>query len=116
VRKKRISVEQFTTVLKQAEAGASVDDLCRQVEISEQTFYRWKNRTGHVAERSVRAETASQENTRLKRVVTDMTLDKVMLQGVVQKSSEACHAARSRVLPDGQIRGQRGRPLQAARF
>jgi len=42
VKNKRFSVEQITTVLKQAEAGAPVGDLCRQVGISEHTFYRWK--------------------------------------------------------------------------
>ena len=46
MKKKRFSVEQITAVLKQAEAGAPVGDLCRQVGISEQTFYRWKKSYG----------------------------------------------------------------------
>jgi putative transposase len=42
VKKQRHSVEQITQILKQAESGAPVGDLCRQVGIAEQTFYRWK--------------------------------------------------------------------------
>jgi putative transposase len=41
---KRFSVEQIVAVLKQAELGTPVADLIRQIEISEQTFYRWKKR------------------------------------------------------------------------
>ena len=42
MKKKRFSVEQITAVLQQAEGGVPVGDVCRQVGISEQTFYRWK--------------------------------------------------------------------------
>jgi putative transposase len=60
VKKKRLSVEQITAVLKQAEGGIPVGDVCRQAGVSEQTFYRC-------------------------RIVADLTLDKVMLQDIVQK-------------------------------
>ena len=46
MKKKRFSVEQITAVLKQAETGSPVGDLCRHVGISEQTFYRWKKAYG----------------------------------------------------------------------
>jgi putative transposase len=42
VKKKRFSVEQITSVLQQVTGGVPVGDVCRQVGISEQTFYRWK--------------------------------------------------------------------------
>ena len=42
MKKKRFSVEQITTVLQQVGGGVPVGDVCRQVGISEQTFYRWK--------------------------------------------------------------------------
>ena len=42
MKKKRFSVEQITSVLQQVEGGVPVGDVCRQVGISEQTFYRWK--------------------------------------------------------------------------
>jgi putative transposase len=86
VKKTRHSVEQITGVLKQAEAGTPVGDLCRQVGISEQTFYRWKKVYGGMLPSEARElKQLRDENTRLKRVVADLTLDKVMLQDVVQK-------------------------------
>ena len=86
MKKKRFSVEQITTVLKQAEAGAVVGDLCRQVGISEQTFYRWKKAYGGMLPSEARElKQLREENARLKRVVADLTLDKAMLQDVVQK-------------------------------
>lgn len=86
MKKKRFSVEQITAVLKQAEAGAPVGDLCRQVGISEQTFYRWKKSYGGMLPSEARElKQLREENARLKRVVADPTLDKVMLQDVVQK-------------------------------
>jgi len=42
VKRQRFSVEQITSVLQQVGGGVSVGDVCRQVGISEQTFYRWK--------------------------------------------------------------------------
>jgi putative transposase len=86
VKKKRFSVEQITAVLKQAETGSPVGDLCRHVGISEQTFYRWKKAYGGMLPGEARELTQlREENGRLKRVVADLTLDKVMLQDVVQK-------------------------------
>lgn len=86
MKKKRFSVEQITAILKQAEAGAAVGDLCRQVGISEQTFYRWKKAYGGMLPSEARElKQLREENARLKRVVADLTLDKVMLQDVVQK-------------------------------
>jgi putative transposase len=85
VKQKRFSVEQITTVLKQAEAGVPVGDLCRQVGIAEQTFYRWKKAYGGMLPSEARElKQLREENARLKRVVADLTLDKVMLQDVVQ--------------------------------
>jgi putative transposase len=86
VKKKRFSVEQITAVLKQAEAGMPVGELCRQVGISDQTFYRWKKSYGGMLPSEARElKQLREENARLKRVVADLTLDKVMLQDVVQK-------------------------------
>lgn len=86
MKKTRHSVEQITGILKQAEAGTPVGDLCRRVGISEQTFYRWKKVYGGMLPSEARElKQLRDENTRLKRVVADLTLDKVMLQDVVQK-------------------------------
>jgi putative transposase len=86
VKKKRFSVEQITAVLHQAETGIPVTELCRQVGVSEQTFYRWKKVYGGLAPSEARElKQLRDENTKLKRVVADLTLDRVMLQDVVAK-------------------------------
>jgi len=50
VKKQRFSVEQITSVLQQVAQGVPVGDVCRQVGISEQTFYRWKKAYGGPSE------------------------------------------------------------------
>jgi putative transposase len=86
VKRKRFSVEQITTVLKQAETGIPIGELCRQVGIAEQTFYRWRKVYGNLQPSEARElKQLRDENTKLKRLVADLTLDKVMLQDVVKK-------------------------------
>ena len=86
MKKKRFSVEQITSVLHQGAAGVPVGDVCRQVGISEQTFYRWKKVYGNMLPSEARElKQLREENTTLKRLVADLSLDKVMLQDVVQK-------------------------------
>ena len=84
--KKRFSVEQITSVLQQVASGVPVGDVCRQVGISEQSFYRWKKVYGGLQPSEARElKQLRDENTKLKRLVADLSLDKVMLQDVVQK-------------------------------
>ena len=86
MKRKRFSVEQIVGVLKQAEVGVPVAELIRQVGISEQTFYRWKKQYTALEVDPVRQRKQLQEeNVRLKRVVGDLTPDKVMLQDVLSK-------------------------------
>ncbi len=86
VTRKRFSVEQIVAVLKQAEMGLPVSDLIRQLGIAEQTFYRWKKRYAGLESDQVRqAKQVQDENARLKRVVAELSLDKVMLQDVRSK-------------------------------
>ena len=86
MKRKRFSVEQVVAVLKQAELGTPVADLIRKVGITEQTFYRWKKQYRGMESDQVRElKQLQEENTRLKRVVADLTLDKVMLQDVLAK-------------------------------
>jgi putative transposase len=85
VKQKRFSVEQITAVLQQAEGGVPVGDVCRQVGVSEQTFYRWKKVYGSMPASEARElKQLREENAKLKRLVADLSLDKVMLQDVVQ--------------------------------
>jgi putative transposase len=86
MKRKRFSVEQVVAVLKQAELGTPVADLIRKVGITEQTFYRWKKQYQGMESDQVRElKQLQEENTQLKRVVADLTLDKVMLQDVLAK-------------------------------
>jgi len=86
VKKKRFSVEQMTAVLQQVAGGVPVGDVCRQVGISEQTFYRWKKTYGGMQPSEARElKQVREENAKLKRLVADLSLDKVMLQDVLQK-------------------------------
>jgi len=85
VKKKRFSVEQITAVLQQVSGGMPVGDVCRQVGVSEQTFYRWKKEyAGMLPSEARELKQLRDENLKLKRLVADLSLDKVMLQDVVQ--------------------------------
>jgi putative transposase len=86
VKRKRFSVEQITAVLQQVSSGMPVGDVCRQVGVSEQTFYRWKKEyAGMLPSEARELKQLRDENLKLKRLVADLSLDKVMLQDVVQK-------------------------------
>jgi putative transposase len=86
VKQKRFNVEQIVAVLKQAEAGVPIAELIRRVGISEQTFYRWKKQyVGLEVDQVRQLKQLEEENGRLKRLVADLTLDKVMLQDVLSK-------------------------------
>jgi putative transposase len=84
--KKKFSVEQIVSVLKQVEVGVPVAELIRKVGISEQTFYRWKAKYAGLEVDQVRQmKQLRDENTRLKQLVAELTLDKSMLQDVLRK-------------------------------
>jgi putative transposase len=86
VKQKRFNVEQIVAVLKQAEAGVPLAELMRRVGISEQTFYRWKKQyVGLEVDQVRQLKQLQEENVRLKQLVTDLTLDKAMLQDVLSK-------------------------------
>ena len=84
--KKKFLVEQIVSVLKQAEGGVPIAELIRKVGISEQTFYRWKSKyVGLEVDQVRQLKQLREENTRLKQLVAELTLDKTMLQDVIRK-------------------------------
>jgi putative transposase len=86
VKKKRFTVEHIAGILKQAELGSPIAELCRQHGISEQSYYRWKKLYGAMEPSEVRElKLMREENAKLKRIVADLSLDKAMLQDVLQK-------------------------------
>ncbi len=86
MKRKRFSVEQIVSVLKQAEMDAPVANLIRHLGIAEQTFYRWKRQYAGLESEQVREFRQLQDkHAKLKRLVADLSLDKVMLQDVLAK-------------------------------
>jgi len=87
VKKKRYSTEQIVAALKQVEMGMPVADLIRQLGISEMTYYRWKKKYGGLESDQVRElKQVLEENTRLKKLVAELSLDKAVLQDVLSKN------------------------------
>lgn len=83
---KRYSQEQKIYALKQVEAGAEVLAICRQLGISVATFYDWKKKLGNLGVSELNElRNLRDENQRLKKLVADLTLDKHILQEVIQK-------------------------------
>jgi putative transposase len=86
MKKSRFSEEQIAYALRQAESGTPVGDVCRQVGVSEATFYQWKKKFAHLGVSELRRmRQLEDENGRLKRLVADLTLDKHMLSEALRK-------------------------------
>lgn len=86
MKKKRYTEEQIAYTLRRAEAGTPVAELCRELGISEQTFYRWRRKYASMGVTELRRlKQLEKENRRLKQLVADLTLDKHMLQEVIAK-------------------------------
>ena len=87
MKKTRYSEEQIAFALKQAELGTPVNEVCRKLGVAEQTFYRWKQKYGGMLPSDMkRLKQLEEENTKLKKLVADLSLDKVMLQDVLSKN------------------------------
>jgi len=84
--KKRFTEEQIIRILKEAEALENSREICRQHNICEQTFYRWCNKFGGMeVSDAKRLKALERENSELKRVVAELTLDNRMLKDVASK-------------------------------
>ena len=82
----KFSEAQIAFVLKQADEGTAVGEVCRKAGISEATFYNWRKRYGGMMPSEVRKlRQIEEENAKLKRLVADLSLDKAMLQDVLAK-------------------------------
>jgi putative transposase len=82
----KLTEEQILAALRQAEGGTTVVEVCRQVGISEQTFYLWKRKYAGLGLSELRElRQLRDENTKLKRLVADLSLDRHMLQEIVRK-------------------------------
>ena len=90
MKRSKFTESQIVFALKQAETGIAVAEVCRKMGISEATFYNWKKKYGGLGPDELRRlRQLEEENSRLKQIVADLTLDKQMLQDVLKKSSES---------------------------
>jgi putative transposase len=77
---------QIAFVLKQADEGTAVAEVCRKAGISEATFYVWRKKYGNLLPTEMkRLRQLEDENAKLKRIVAELSLDKAMLQDVLKK-------------------------------
>jgi putative transposase len=84
--RKRFTNEQIAFALRQAENGAPVDEVGRKMDVSEPSFDRWKKQfVGMGLPEVRRLEQLEDENSKLKRLVADLTLDRSMLQDVLKR-------------------------------
>ena len=89
MKRTRHNPEQIIKKLREAEAmlasGKTIGQVCQALEVSEQTFHRWRNQYGGMkAGEARRLKELEDENKRLKKVVADLTLDKDILQEALQ--------------------------------
>lgn len=81
------SPEQIIAALKQADAGMSIQDICRQQNISTVTFYKWKSKYGGMEVSDARRlRGLEDENRKLKTLVADLTLDNQALRALSSKN------------------------------
>jgi len=86
MRKSRFSEEQIIRILGRVEAGELVKDVCRDVGVAENTYYRWKAKFGGMdVNEARRLKELEVENRRLKTAVAELTLDKQALKDVLSR-------------------------------
>jgi len=87
--KKRVKPEQIVALLRQIEVavanGKTTPQACKEAEVTEQTYYRWRKEYGGLKlDQARRLKELEKENARLKRVVADLALEKQVLRDVAQ--------------------------------
>jgi putative transposase len=92
--------EEIIGKLREAEIvlaqGGTVADACRRIGVTEQSYYRWRKEFGGLKmDQARRMKELEKENARLRRAVSDLTLDKLILQEAARGSRKACKAQTS---------------------
>ena len=86
MKRKRFTEEQIIRILKESESVGNIRDLCRLHNITEQTFYRWRNKYGGMdVSEARRLKELERENSELKKMVAEQSLDIRMLKDVNSK-------------------------------
>jgi putative transposase len=107
MKRSKFTEEQITYALRQVEAGTPATQVCRELGITEQTFYSWRRKYAGMGVAELRRlRQLEEENRKLKQLVADLTLDKHMLQEVSEKSSKAGSATGFGTVCAGRLPGQ----------
>ena len=86
MKQSRFSEQQIIGILKEAEAGVSVLDLCRKHAISKSTFYKWRTKYGGLeVSEAQRLKALELENQRLKKMYAELSLEHQVLKDIVEK-------------------------------
>ena len=86
MKRSKFTDSQIAFILRQAEEGIPVEEVCRKVGISMQTYYRWRKKFGGLMPSEMkRLKQLEEENKRLKNLVADLSLDKERLQDVIRR-------------------------------
>ena len=86
MKKTKFTEAQIAFILKQAEDGTPVSEVCRKAGISDATYYNWRKKyAGLMPSEMKRLKQLEEENRQLKRVVADLSLDRAMLQNVIKR-------------------------------
>ncbi len=84
--KKRFTEQQIITILKEADTGVPLKELCRKYGVSTASYYKWKAKFGGMeVSEAQRLRTLESENAKLKRVVADQALDIIGLKDILSK-------------------------------
>ena len=87
MKKSKFSEPQIIGIIKQAEAGIKISEICRQHGISEATFYKWRSKFGGLeVSEAKRLRLLEVENSKLKKLVANLYLDNTMLKDVLSKN------------------------------
>ena len=86
MKRSKFTEAQIAFILRQAEEGTAVAEVCRKSGISDATFYAWRKKyAGLMPSEMKRLRQLEEENGKLKRIVADLSLDKAMLQDVISR-------------------------------
>ena len=86
MKRSRFTETQILGILKQAEAGVALTELCRQHGISKSTYYNWKSKYGGMEASDLRRlRELEEENRRLKKMYADLSLDHMVLKDIIEK-------------------------------
>ena len=105
MKKSRFTESQIVSILKEADAGAKVKEVCRRHGISDATYYNWKSRYGGMQASDLkRLKEMEAELSKLKRLYADLSMENDALKDLIEKNSEAAGEKSGSSIPGGRSR------------